>query len=49
MPFQVRDGELQRDGEGATKNLAQQQSFAAVTPAGRDGLQLLASSISQFA
>ena len=42
MPFQVRRGELQRLGEHAKENLVQQQSFAAVTPAGRDGLQLLA-------
>jgi len=42
MPFQVRGGELQREGEHATDSLAQQQSFAAVTPASRDGLQLLA-------
>ncbi len=42
IPFQIRQGELQREGEYATENLSQQQSFAAVTPAGRDGLQLLA-------
>lgn len=42
IPFQVRKGELQREGEYAMENLAQQQSFAAVTPAGREGLQLLA-------
>ncbi len=42
IPFQVRKGELQREGEYAMENLAQQQSFAAVTPGGREGLQLLA-------
>ncbi len=42
IPFQVIRGELQRGGEYATENIVQQQSFAAVTPAGRDGLQLLA-------
>ena len=42
IPFRVRRGELVREEGSSSGNLVQQQSFAAVTPAGRDGLELLA-------
>lgn len=39
--FQVKQGQLQRSDDESTRSLVEQRSFAAVTPAGLDGLQLL--------
>jgi hypothetical protein len=41
VPFQIRHGELIRDREESSGTFVQQRSFAAVTPAGNEGLQLL--------
>ncbi len=41
IPFHVSRGELKRNDESPTKYLTQEQSFAAVSPAGLEGLQLV--------
>jgi hypothetical protein len=40
VPFRVQQGELHRT-DGSTRTFVEQQSFAAVSPSGTDGLQVL--------